>query len=214
MKDLFEDQIPRAEEIPLVDANLRFFSKFLARSDASRYFECFMGSTPWQDKEVVVWGKRYLQPRLVAWFGEQGTSYSYSGTTLIPHPWSPRLLELRRRVQEYLCSEFNSVLLNLYRNERDRMGWHSDDEPELGAHPVIASLSLGAPRVFQLKHKYRPELGVRSFELPPGSLFVMSGETQRFWLHSIRKEVKPTAPRINLTFRQIQIIRGKPNEVL
>ncbi|WP_425477356.1 alpha-ketoglutarate-dependent dioxygenase AlkB family protein [Lysobacter capsici] len=175
----------------------------LAEPIAELYFRQLMQTTPWREEEVVVWGRRHLQPRLVAWFGDAHASYSYSGSTLTPNPWMPLLEELKQLVELRARAEFNSVLLNLYRNESDRMGWHSDDEPELGKEPVIASISLGAPRVFQMRHKSRKELGIRSYELTSGSLLVMRGETQRHWLHSIRKESKPIGPRINLTFRKI-----------
>lgn len=214
MNDLFGNQSEGMEHIPLVDADVRFLPGFLTPDEAIRAFESLRTSVAWRDEEIVIWGKRHMQPRRVAWFGDPGTSYSYSGSKLDAMPWTPMLSELRGRIELLSQTHFNSVLLNLYRNESDRMGWHSDNEPELGPRPIIASLSLGARRVFQMKHKHRKELGTHSFELPPGSLLLMAGTTQRFWLHSIRKESRPTDPRINLTFRRIFSPREGKNEVL
>lgn len=203
MKDLLAGQANLLEAVTMPDADVRLARAWIDESEADAMFRSLLDTVPWRDEEVTVWGKRHMQPRRVAWFGEPGAVYSYSGSILDPLPWTPLLDDLRRRVESVAGSTFNSVLLNLYRNERDRMGWHSDNERELGPSPVIASLSLGAARVFQMKHRTRSELGMRSFDLFSGSLLLMAGETQRFWRHSIRKETRQVAPRINLTFRRI-----------
>lgn len=153
----------------------------------------------WREETIVVYGKRHLQPRLSAWHGD--AAYTYSGLRLTPAPWTPLLTTLRAAVQEATGHTFNSVLLNLYRNERDGMGMHSDNEPELGPEPVIASLSFGAKRTFILKHKLTKQT-VR-LDLTDGSLLVMSGQTQQNWLHGINKMTREAGPRINLTFRNI-----------
>ncbi|MCW5624138.1 MAG: alpha-ketoglutarate-dependent dioxygenase AlkB [Burkholderiales bacterium] len=159
--------------------------------------------TPWRHESVTIWGKRHLQPRLIAWYGDPGRHYSYSGISLDPLPWTPTLTELRLLVERLAGEVFNSVLLNYYRDHRDSMGFHSDDERELGPMPIIASLSFGATRTFVLKHKTRRDLKTVRFDLPSGSLIVMKGKTQEFWRHGIDKQTQPCGPRVNLTFRRI-----------
>jgi alkylated DNA repair dioxygenase AlkB len=160
-------------------------------------------SVPWRAEDIVVWGRRYPQPRLVAWFGDEGTRYTYSDISLEPLPWSPLLSDIRARVEAAAHTRFNSVLLNYYRNHRDSMGMHSDDEPELGFNPIIASLSLGEQRTFVLKHKTREPTQTVRLELESGSLLLMKGATQQYWKHGINKLTRPCGPRINLTFRRI-----------
>jgi len=158
---------------------------------------------PWRQEKIVVWGKTYLQPRLIAWYGDPGCSYTYSGITLNPLPWNPQLLELKDLVESASGSSFNSVLLDYSRDQRDSMGLHSDDEPELGARPILASLSLGQERTVIFKHKVRKDVSPIKIRLESGSLLLMKGDTQRYWKHGIEKESRPCGPRINLTFRQI-----------
>ena len=149
-----------------------------------------------------MWGRRMVQPRLIAWYGDPGRSYAYSGLKLQPSPWTPLLLDIKSRVQAVAGATFNSVLLNYYRDNRDSIGLHSDNEPELGNQPVIASLSLGAARTFILKHKKK--LGASThIGLASGSLLLMKGDTQRCWRHGIAKEKQPCGPRVSLTFRTI-----------
>ncbi|MEY4563516.1 MAG: hypothetical protein RLZZ618_2793 [Pseudomonadota bacterium] len=175
--------------------------------------ECFNAlnrDTPWRAETITLFGKPHPQPRLSAWFGDAGTRYAYSGLVLDPLPWTPLLLELKAAVAQCAEARFNSVLLNLYRDQRDSMGMHSDDEPELGHAPVIASLSLGEARTFILKHKTRPELKRVRIPLPSGSLLVMKGAMQANWRHGIDKERAPCGPRINLTFRWIDVSQTAP----
>ncbi len=162
-------------------------------------------TVPWRSEKITLWGKTFLQPRLTSWHGEPGKNYTYSGIRLVPLPWTPVLLDIKRRVEAAAGETFNSVLLNYYRDHRDSMGFHSDDEPELGNRPVIASLSLGEERTFILKHKIRRELQPVRLKLASGSLLVMKGETQRHWRHAITKETTPCGPRVNLTFRRIRM---------
>ncbi len=159
--------------------------------------------TPWQQETITLYGKTHLQPRLVAWYGDEGASYRYSGKTYQPRPWTTRLLALRDRMQELADAPFNSVLLNYYRDHRDSMGLHADDEPELGEQPVIASLSLGAERVLYFRHKQRRDVPGLNLPLPDGSVLLMRGDTQANWKHGMRKLTRPCGPRINLTFRWI-----------
>ena len=161
--------------------------------------------TPWRSESVTVWGKTFQQPRLIAWYGDEGQRYSYSGIGLEPLPWTSTLLGVRAVVQAVSDEQFNSVLLNYYRNHRDSMGFHSDDERELGPAPTIASLSLGATRTFVLKHKLREDVKPVRLDLTPGSLLIMKGQTQRYWKHGIDKQTKPCGPRVNLTFRRINM---------
>ena len=160
---------------------------------------------PWRAENIVVWGKTYPQPRLIAWYGDVGKNYTYSGINLNPLPWTQALLDIKSRVEAVAGTDFNSVLLNYYRDHRDSMGLHSDDEPELGERPIIASLSLGEERTFILKHKRDKALKPVRLKLASGSLLLMKGDTQRYWKHGIDKETRPCGPRVNLTFRRILI---------
>jgi alkylated DNA repair dioxygenase AlkB len=159
--------------------------------------------TAWREESITLYGKTHLQPRLVAWYGDRDAAYRYSGRTYQPHPWTPRLAALRDRMEQLAGARFNSVLLNYYRDHRDSMGLHADDEPELGEQPVIASLSLGEERVLYFRHKR--ERGVRGLDLPlpDGSVLLMRGETQANWKHGMRKLSRPCGPRVNLTFRWV-----------
>lgn len=155
---------------------------------------------PWEQLEISMMGRRLLMPRLCAWFGD--AAYAYSGIEHQPLPWPTWLGPVRRRLEEACGAPFNSVLLNLYRNGRDSMGWHADDEPELGPNPAIASLSIGATRRFRLKH--RRKLHSIGIDLGDGDLLLMRGETQHHWRHALPKTRKLVAARYNLTFRQVR----------
>ena len=130
-------------------------------------------------------------------------NYTYSGISMNPEPWTATLLEIKAKINEGANTRFNSVLLSLYRNGRDSLSWHQDDEPELGNDPVIASASFGDTRTFQFRHKARKDIKTVSIDLTHGSLLIMKGPTQRFWVHQVPKTAKPVGPRINLTFRVI-----------
>jgi alkylated DNA repair dioxygenase AlkB len=158
---------------------------------------------PWRAENIIVWGKLVPQPRLIAWYGDGGKNYTYSGIHLQPLSWTETLIEIKERVEVATRTDFNSVLLNYYRDHRDSMGLHSDDEPELGERPILASLSLGEERTFILKHKSEKALKPVRLKLASGSLLLMKGETQRYWKHGIDKERRPCGPRVNLTFRRI-----------
>ncbi len=150
-----------------------------------------------------MFGRPVRVPRLVAWHGDPVAVYTYSGTEHRPLPWTPVLVRVRRRVEALTGHEFNAVLLNLYRDGRDGMGWHSDDEPELGPEPVVASASFGATRRFCLRHRRRRESRL-DLPLGHGSLLLMHGATQRHWLHAVPKTRAPVGPRVNLTFRTVR----------
>lgn len=193
-----------SRRLELDDADVRLLPDALAGPEASELFRELRSGIDWLQEEVVIFGRRRRVPRLVAWHGDAGARYTYSGTLHEPLPWSPSLARIRSRVQQLSGWRFNAVLLNLYRDGRDGMGWHADDEPELGPEPAIASLSLGAQRRFCLRHRRRK--GLRAdIVLPHGSLLLMSGATQRHWLHALPKTALPTGERINLTFRSVGI---------
>lgn len=191
-----------SEIIRLTDAELELFPHFVTETEAEQLFQQLYKAVDWQTETIRIAGVERLVPRLTAWYGDQGASYRYSGITHHPVAWTEALLVLKRRVETLCQSDFNSALLNLYRDGRDSVAWHSDDEPELGAQPAIASFSLGASRTFQLKHKKHKDLR-HKLTLTSGSLLVMRGDTQKCWLHQVPKEPAITEPRINITFRNI-----------
>lgn len=192
-----------SESFALPDADLVLYPQFFSQAESDALFAELRRVTPWSQGYITLYGQRHAEPRLTAWYGDAGKRYSYSGLTLEPLPWTPFLLNLKARVEVAAQTEFNSVLLNLYRSGRDSNGWHQDNEPELGHNPVIASVSLGAVRRFQLRHKFKKELPKVELDLPHGSLLVMAGPTQHYWQHQIPKTARPVAERINLTFRVI-----------
>lgn len=185
--------------VPLEDGELYWLPQLPLPLPNGEVLARLIAGTAWREETVVVYGKRHLQPRLTAWQGERG--YSYSGLTLAPQPFSPLVQSIRASVEQVTGRRFNSVLLNYYRNERDSMGMHADDEPELGPEPAIASVSFGATRPFLLRHK-RSKRSLR-LELSDGSLLLMAGQLQRHWQHGIAKQTRPVGPRVNLTFRFI-----------
>lgn len=189
--------------LPVPDAEILYDPAFAAGRAPAALLNTLIERVPWRSQEIVLWGKRHAQPRLMAWFGDPGATYTYSRLRLEPVPWIEPLRSLRREVERSAEAQFNSVLANYYRDERDSMGMHSDDEPELGPRPVIASLSLGERRTFVLKHKSRKNLARVRLVLEPGSLLIMKGATQANWTHGIDKERRPCGPRINLTFRRV-----------
>jgi len=156
----------------------------------------------WSQREIVLFGRRRQQPRLVAWHGDPGACYRYSGLTLLPAPWHPALLEIRERLAEHTDAVFNSVLANAYRDGCDSMGWHRDDEPELGPMPVIASVSLGAERRLLIRARGQPSVGLK---LEAGSLLLMRGDFQQRYQHALPKTRQPVGLRINLTYRFVRI---------
>lgn len=168
--------------------------------EADVLYNTLLEQTPWEQGTIKIFGKDLLEPRLKAWFGTK--AYTYSGITHQPSPFPTELEEVKQSIEKLTQQSFNSCLINLYRDGSDSMGWHQDNEKELGKNPTIASLSLGAERVFHLK---QIKLKSDSIKLPlaHGSLLVMSEETQHFWKHQLPKTKKVSSPRINLTFRFI-----------
>lgn len=187
--------------LDLPDAEIEYHPGFIAAAAAKDLYQELLSDTDWQQDTIRVYGKQHLTPRLTSWVGESWMSYRYSQHTMQPVAWSKRLLELKEEIEEISTERFNSVLLNYYRDGQDSNGWHSDDEPELGNQPSIASLSLGAARDFQLRHKSRHSLK-RNLSLESGSLLLMRGTTQQYWQHQVPKRAHAQG-RINLTFRTI-----------
>ncbi len=184
------------------DADVRLLPGWLAPGQADALFDTLLHEVPWSVHRIRMFGREIDSPRLSCWIGDAGASYRYSGTRFAPHPWPPALETLRQRLVGELGAGFDSVLANRYRDGRDAMGWHSDDEPELGPTPLIASVSLGAPRRFLLRQ--RREHAVKlALDLPHGSLLLMAGSTQRCWQHALPKTARPCGERINLTFRRV-----------
>ena len=190
----------------LPDADIEFQESFLSASEANRLFKKLEATIAWSQHRVRIFGRDYPCPRLSAWYGDASATYRYSGQTLEPKCWTAELLDLKNRVSEHCAAELNSVLLNLYRDGSDGMGWHSDDEPELGPEPLIASISAGETRKFRMRHRKRKDLPARSWSLTPGSLFIMRGPTQRYWQHEVPKTKRVIHPRINLTFRMVRAV--------
>ncbi len=187
----------------LAGADLEYLPEFLTPVDADELLAALLAEVPWQRPVVQVFGRTFRSPRLAAWYGDTGAFYRYSGLVNEPLPWLPSLAALRGRLEHRLGQPFNSVLLNLYRDGADSMGWHRDREPELGENPTIASISLGGIRRFVLQHSRRTDMARLELHPEHGSLLLMRGATQHFWRHCVPKTRKVVAPRVNLTFRKI-----------
>ena len=195
--------------LALPGADLAFDPHWLPAPEADALFAALRAEVPWEVHRLRLFGREVASPRLSCWIGDPDAVYAYSGSTFTPHPWPPSLSPVRRLLAGTLGVDFNSVLANLYRDGRDAMGWHSDDEPELGPAPLIASLSVGATRRFAFKSRDAQERRL-TLDLPHGSLLVMRGDTQRRYRHALPRTARPVGPRINLTFRRIESRRGLP----
>ena len=195
----------QAQRLCVLLANqLGYDPAFLARAEADRCLAELVAGLAWEQKEIRIFGRSVSSPRLSAWYGDSGARYSYSGLSLEPLPWVEPLLALKRRIESVTGCAFNGVLANLYRDGADSVGWHSDDERDLGPNPVIASLTLGAKRRFLLCPK-RATKGSEpgELELGHGSLLLMRGGLQRDWKHSVPKTSRAVGIRINLSYRRI-----------
>lgn len=182
---------------------IRLWPRFLQPDEAQRVFHLLASSLQWEQHAIRMFGRLINQPRLTAFYGESGVSYRYSGLQFSAIEWSGPIKQLAKQVTELTQQPFNSVLCNFYRDGQDSMGWHADDEPELGVNPVIASVSLGACRRFDFKPKEGVVGSKQSVWLASGSCLLMGGDLQHNWLHQIPKTKRITEPRINLTFRWI-----------
>lgn len=179
-----------------------FVPQYLTAREADQLWQVFQQELPWRQEQIRLFGRWVWQPRSQVWMGDPDARYRYSGQDFDPTPWHPTMKALAERLSESLGTGFNSVLCNHYEHGQHSMGWHSDNESELGDRPVIASLSLGTGRRFILRRK-KDKTNRHEWLLGHGDLFVMRGDTQKVWDHSIPKTAKPVGPRINLTFRRV-----------
>ena len=191
------------KKIKIKDGELYYDRFFFSNIEANKYFNLLKKEIQWQQDDIKIFGKIYPQPRLTALYANNNKTYSYSNIKMQPITFTPTLFDIKSKIEKRLNSQFTSCLLNLYRNGQDSNGWHADNEKELGLNPVIASLSLGAERVFHMKHRNDKKEKVK-INLTNGSLLVMRGRTQHHWLHQIPKTRKKVGERINLTFRIIK----------
>jgi alkylated DNA repair dioxygenase AlkB len=181
-------------ELNLIDA-------FYDATESESIYQRLLQQQNWPDNRYVVAGRQFILPRLQIWHADQGISYSYSNNLLQTRPWTPLLSEIRTKIEAFLNYRFNSVLVNLYRNGEDYVGWHADNEREMGDQPLIASLTFGADRQFAFRHKKTTEHG--QVLLSSGTLVIMQPDFQHHWLHSVPIDKNITAGRINLTFRKV-----------
>ena len=188
------------QHFDLPNAEIEYFPTFFDELQATELFIKLKNEIPWQQDNITVYGKSYVQPRLTALFGNEGKPYSYSNIIMQPHFWNPLTMFIKDKVEDVTGEKFSTVLLNLYRDGKDSNGWHADNEKELGRNPVIASVSFGAVRPFYLKHNSIENQRLK-IDLEHGSLLLMKGETQHFWKHQIAKTAKPISPRIKFDFK-------------
>ncbi|WP_031434688.1 alpha-ketoglutarate-dependent dioxygenase AlkB family protein [Methylomarinum vadi] len=190
-----------AENLAPIDGELYLIREFYPPERADSFFQTLLDELDWRQEQILIYGRQVGVPRLMCWYGDPGMHYHYSGTDHSPTPWTGTLLRIKADVEKACAVEFNSVMANLYRNERDSMGCHADDEKELGINPLIASLSFGERRLMRFRHKkQRQKL---ELELGHGDLLLMAGELQHHWRHELPKTRQPKKARINLTFRRI-----------
>ena len=206
--DLFGNPIKPTEKIAtglnkIKNGEYLFFPNFFTKSESDLFLQILISEIEWKQESMNMYGKQVAFPRLTAWYGDNDKPYSFSGITLAPKIWTKELLEIKEKIEQLSKLKFNSVLLNRYRSGNDSISWHTDAEKELGQNPVIASVSFGATRTFQLKHKETKEK--LDIELTHGSLLIMQEELQHFWQHQIPKTKKNISERINLTFRVIKL---------
>ncbi|GAA0872002.1 alpha-ketoglutarate-dependent dioxygenase AlkB [Gangjinia marincola] len=200
---LFHHANPEKVNLDLIDAEVVYFPHFFSGSNADSYYNILMNDLKWKQDNIRLFGKVHPQPRLTALYASNDRSYSYSGITMHPLPFTKELLEIKNRIEQECTQRFTTCLANLYRNGKDSNGWHADDEKELGQNPVIASVSFGETRKFKLRYKKDHSIKC-DIELAHGSLLLMTGTTQHYWQHQIPKTQRNVDPRINLTYRVIQ----------
>lgn len=199
--DLFNFERDNETNLLPQDGMVNYFGKIFSAEEANRYFEILLNTIQWKNDEVVIFGKKIITKRKVAWYGDREFEYTYSKITRKAHLWTSELVQLKKQVETISGETFNSCLLNLYHSGNEGMGWHSDAEKDLKVNAAIASVSFGAERKFAFKHKESKE--TVSLNLEHGSLLIMKGTTQAHWLHRLPPTKKVLFPRINLTFRTI-----------
>ncbi|NUY81924.1 alpha-ketoglutarate-dependent dioxygenase AlkB [Flavobacterium sp. MAH-1] len=195
--DLFASGTDHYKEFDLPDAEVTLRDAFFTKEEADFYYDILLNQTPWREFEMEIYDKTVKVPRMVAWYEDKENS----GAAPDALEWTPALLEIRKRVEENTGVKFNSVLLNLYRNGRDGVSWHSDREYTIGKDPTIASVTFGETRMFRLRHKVRKDIPQVEIPLHHGSFLLMSGTTNTYWQHEVPKTARKVLPRINLTFR-------------
>jgi alkylated DNA repair dioxygenase AlkB len=186
----------------MLPGQLDYLPGFFDPTESAAFFDALVNGIQWRQETLKLFGKEILTPRLTAWYGDEGIAYTYSGVTFRASAWTPALLAIKTRIEPVAGQLFNSVLLNLYRDGNDSMGWHSDDETELGSNPVIASVNLGQERRFDFRKKTDHSVKYQLM-LGNGSLLMMKGDLQHHWQHQIAKSLRVKNARINLTFRRI-----------
>ncbi|WP_336517678.1 alpha-ketoglutarate-dependent dioxygenase AlkB [Pollutibacter soli] len=199
--ELFDREADESFNLLPYDGVVNYYGRLFPKDRADEYYRIFLQSIEWRHDEVVIFGKKHITKREVAWYGDQPFNYTYSNTTKSALPWTKELMELKSAVEARTGETFNSCLMNLYHDGSEGMSWHSDSEKELKKNGAIASVSFGAERKFSFKHKKTKEKV--SVLLEHASLLIMKAETQEFWLHSMPPAKQITTPRINLTFRTI-----------
>jgi alkylated DNA repair dioxygenase AlkB len=194
-----------ADEVNILpfDGEVLFYPHFLSPQESNEYFDYMLQTLPWKQDKIRIYDKEVLQPRLTAYYGDTNKNLSYSGTTMHPNPWTEQLTVLKLKTETIAGVSFTNALFNLYRDGKDSVSWHRDNEKYLGVNPIIGSVSLGATRTFQFRY-YKDKSIVRSIELTAGSLLIMRGTTQHFWEHQVPKTNKRIGARINITFRIIK----------
>ena len=203
--DEFNDSSERKTILfDLPDSDITLFDNFFTNQESKNLHQKLIDNIQWRQDKIKLFGKLIDQPRLTAFYGDATKSYSYSGIVMNPNDWNDDLLFIKNRIEKVAKIKFSSVLLNYYRDGKDSMGWHSDDEKELGQNPVIGSVSFGESRVFQMRHKFQKDFKKVDVTLKDGSFLLMKGATQHFWQHQIPKTKRKLASRINLTFRVIK----------
>ena len=192
-----------AENLLPFDGEVFLFEHFFSAKESGKYFDHLLNEINWKQEPIKIFGKEIMQPRLTAFYGDVDKEYSYSGITMKPAFWANELMEIKSKIEIIAKVKFTSALMNLYRDGKDSMGWHRDNEKELGRNPVIGSVSFGTARIFKLRNCDNKKI-VRSIELGDGSFLLMRGETQHCWEHALPKTKKQTGKRINITFRVIK----------
>lgn len=199
---LFDIKINSEKNWLPYDGEVNYYGRILTQKKADFYYEKLLETIEWRNDEAIIFGKKIITKRKVAWYGDKPFEYTYSNTSKYALPWTKELLELKKLAEKETGETFNSCLLNLYHNGSEGMAWHSDGETDLKKDGAIGSLSFGAERKFAFKHKKTNEK-VELF-LQHGSLLVMKDITQTHWLHRLPPTKKVTTPRVNLTFRTIE----------
>ncbi len=199
--ELFENIVDPTKNLLPQDGTVNYYGQILEEEKANQFYLKLLNEIEWRNDEAVIFGKKIITKRKVAWYGDENFEYTYSNSTKKALKWTPELLELKKLTEEKTGEKFNSCLLNLYHDGNEGMAYHSDGEKDLKKNGAIASLSFGAERKFSFKHKTTKEKV--ELVLANGSLLVMKDQTQSFWLHRLPPTKKIFTPRINLTFRMI-----------